>query len=153
MARLSVVASVQPMFDRLWGGPDGMYAARLADRWRATNPWRAMADAGVTLAFGSDSPVTPLGPWAAVRAAVHHHAPEHRLDPWTAYVAHTRGSAAAGPSDPTPAATPADLVVWDVPAGTGEHRLPDLTPGSRLPEAVRTVVAGRTIHTREGALS
>ena len=68
------------MFDALWGGPDGMYAARLGERWRATNPFRALADAGVTLAFGSDSPVTPLGPWAAVRAAVHHHAEEHRLD-------------------------------------------------------------------------
>ncbi len=153
MARLGVVASVQPMFDALWGGPDGMYAARLADRWRATNPFRSLADAGVTLALGSDSPVTPLGPWAAVRAAVHHHAPEHGLDPWTAYVAHTRGSALAGPSEPARGSAPADLVVWDVPPGTGPHRLPDLTPGARLPEAVRTVVAGRTIHTREEALS
>jgi predicted amidohydrolase YtcJ len=153
MARLGVVASVQPAFDALWGGPDGMYAARLADRWSATNPFRAMAEAGVSLAFGSDSPVTPLGPWAAVRAAVHHHAPEHGLDPWTAYVAATRGSAAAAPSDPARSSTSADLVVWDVPAGPVPHRLPDLTPGARLPEAVRTVAAGRTIHTREEALS
>ena len=152
MARLGVVASVQPVFDALWGGPDGMYAARLADRWRATNPLRAIAEAGVSLAFGSDSPVTPLGPWAAVRAAVHHHAPEHGLDPWDAYVAHTRGSAGAGPSDATRPSAPADLVVWDVPAGTDRHRLPDLTPGVPLPEATRTVVAGRTIHTREEAL-
>ena len=153
MARLGILASVQPVFDALWGGPDGMYAARLADRWRATNPFRAMAEAGVSLAFGSDSPVTPLGPWAAVRAAVHHHAAEHRLDAWTAYVAHTRGSAAAGQSDATRPSAPADLVVWDVPAGTDRHRLPDLTPGAPLPEAVRTVASGRTIHTREEALS
>jgi predicted amidohydrolase YtcJ len=153
MGRLGVVASVQPAFDAHWGGPDGMYAARLAGRWRATNPFRAMADAGVTLAFGSDSPVTPLGPWAAVRAAVHHHAAEHGLDPWAAYLAHTRGSADAAPPDATRPSAPADLVVWDVPAGIDQHRLPDLTPGAPLPEAVRTVAAGRTIHTREEALS
>ena len=32
LARLGVVASVQPAFDALWGGPDGMYAERLGDR-------------------------------------------------------------------------------------------------------------------------
>jgi predicted amidohydrolase YtcJ len=153
MGRLGVVASVQPAFDAYWGGPDGMYAARLAGRWRATNPFRAMAAAGVALAFGSDSPVTPLGPWAAVRAAVHHHTPDHGLDPWAAYLAHTRGSAGAAPRDASRPSAPADLVVWDVPAGTDRHRLPDLTPGVPLPEAVRTVAAGRTIHTREEALS
>ncbi|HEX6148391.1 amidohydrolase [Nocardioides sp.] len=150
MARLDVTASVQPLFDALWGGSQGMYAARLDDRWRDTNPFRSMARAGVRLALGSDSPVTPLGPWAAVRAAVHHHVGEHGLDPWSAYLAHTRGSADAGVGLPPDRA---DLVVWDVPGGTAEHRLPDLTPGAPLPEAVRTVVGGRTIHTREEALS
>ena len=62
MSRLGILASVQPMFDGLWGGADGMYAARLGERWRQTNPFGALAEAGVSLAFGSDSPVTPLGP-------------------------------------------------------------------------------------------
>ena len=31
-----------------------------------------LAAAGVPLAFGSDSPVTPVDPWAGVRAAVEH---------------------------------------------------------------------------------
>ncbi len=73
LRRLGVVASVQPVFDALWGGPSGMYAARLGERWAATNPFGDLAAGGVRLSFGSDSPVTPLGPWAAVRAAVHHH--------------------------------------------------------------------------------
>ena len=47
LARLGVVASVQPMFDGLWGGPDGMYAARLGERWRGTNPFRALEMSGV----------------------------------------------------------------------------------------------------------
>jgi predicted amidohydrolase YtcJ len=128
MSRLAITASVQPMFDRLWGGPDGMYAARLGDRWRQTNPLRALADAGVTLAFGSDSPVTPLGPWAAIRAAVHHHAEEHRLDPATAFAAHTGGARL------TVGAT-ADLAVWD--------------DAPELPRLLSTVAAGRTIHHHE----
>ena len=46
-ARLGVVASVQPMFDGLWGGPDGMYAERLGERWEGMNPFAALAEAGV----------------------------------------------------------------------------------------------------------
>ena len=69
LAALGVVASVQPVFDAWWGGPSGMYVDRLgADRARAMNPFAALLAAGVALAFGSDAPVTPLGPWAAVRA-------------------------------------------------------------------------------------
>ncbi|EFL30785.1 amidohydrolase 3 [Streptomyces viridochromogenes DSM 40736] len=64
-AELGLTASVQPAFDALWGGEDGMYAQRLgAERARALNPFAALLRAGVPLAFGSDSPVTPLDPWA-----------------------------------------------------------------------------------------
>lgn len=125
MARLRVTASVQPMFDELWGGPQGMYAARLGERWRDTNPLRALHEAGVPLAFGSDSPVTPLGPWDAIRAAVEHFAEEHRLPQDVAFAAHT-GGAVLAPGQP------ADLVVWW---------------SGHTPE--RTVVAGRTIHLRD----
>ena len=130
MSRLRILASVQPMFDALWGGADGMYAERLGDRWRDTNPFRAFADAGITLAFGSDSPVTPLGPWAAIRAAVHHHAEEHRLDPATAFAAHTAGARLS-------TGACADLAVWD--------------DAPELPVLLRTVAAGRTIHLNEDA--
>lgn len=124
MARLGVTASVQPMFDALWGGADGMYAARLGERWRGTNPFGTLAAAGVDLAFGSDSPVTSLGPWAAIDAAVHHHAEEQRIGADVAFAAHTGGAVLA-------AGEPADLVVW--------------APDDRL-IAQRTVVAGRTVH-------
>ena len=134
MSRLGILASVQPMFDGLWGGPDGMYAARLGERWRQTNPFGALAEAGVSLAFGSDSPVTPLGPWAAIRAAVHHHAEEHRLDPATAFAAHTGGARLT-------VGAPADLAVWD--------QAPDLTQDADVPRLLRTVAAGRTIHQNE----
>lgn len=59
-AELGLTASVQPAFDALWGGEDGMYAERLgAERARTLNPFAVMLRSGVPLAFGSDSPVTP----------------------------------------------------------------------------------------------
>ena len=153
LSRLGVVASVQPMFDGLWGGPDGMYAVRLGDRWKATNPLLDLETAGVRLAFGSDSPVTPLGPWAAVRAAAYHHHEGQRLPARPAFRAHTRGGAFAAHDDEGGSLHPgarADLAVWDVPGLTDED-LPDLTPGTALPHLLRTVSAGRTIHLDEDA--
>ena len=99
LAGLGVLASVQPQFDAAWGGPAGMYAQRLgAERAAAMNPFAALAAAGVALAFGSDTPVTPADPWAAVRAAVGHHVPAARLPVEVAFAAHTTGGhRAAGP--------------------------------------------------------
>ena len=78
-AAAGMVASMQPLFDDAWGGPDGLYARRLgADRAAAMNPFATMARAGVALAFGSDAPVTAADPWAAVQAAAHHRTPGQR---------------------------------------------------------------------------
>ena len=154
LARLGVVASVQPMFDALWGGPDGMYAARLGDRWRDTNPLLDLELAPIRLAFGSDSPVTGLDPWAAIRAAVHHRNPAQRLPVGLAFRAHTRGGTYAARDDEggtLAQGARADLAVWDVPGGLGEAALPDLTPGTPLPILQRLVAAGTTIHDREEA--
>ncbi len=167
MAGLGLVASVQPAFDATWGGPDGMYAARLgAERAAGLNPFAAMLRAGVPLAFGSDSPVTPLDPWGTVRAAAFHRTPEHRISVRAAFTAHTRGGwRAVGRDDAGVLApgAPADYVVWEagdlvvqVPdervanwstdPRSGTPGLPDLTPGRQLPHAVRTVVGGHIVH-------
>ena len=58
---------------------------------RTLNPYAALLRAGVPLAFGSDSPVTPLDPWGTVRAAAFHRTPEHRISVRAAFTAHTRG--------------------------------------------------------------
>lgn len=152
LARLGVIASVQPMFDARWGGPHGMYAARLGDRWRGSNPFLALEAAGVRLAFGSDSPVTPIGPWAAVRAAAHHHDEAQRLPTGFGFRAHTRGGAVAGHDDDGGLLAPgyrADLALWEVPGRLTDAGLPVLTPGTDLPVLLRTVAAGRTIHSTE----
>jgi predicted amidohydrolase YtcJ len=168
-AELGLVASVQPAFDATWGGEDGMYAQRLgADRARTLNPYAAMVRAGVPLALGSDSPVTPLDPWGTVRAAAFHRTPAHRISVRAAFTAHTRGGwRAAGRDDAgvlVPGA-PADYAVWrtgdlvvQVPdervanwstdPRSGTPGLPDLTPRTALPTALRTVVAGQTVFAR-----
>jgi predicted amidohydrolase YtcJ len=118
MAALGLVASVQPAFDARWGGPDGMYVARLgAERARGMNPFAAMAAGGVAMALGSDAPVTPLDPWGTVRAAVHHRTPGSGLSARAAFAAHTRGGWRAagidGCGELGPGA-PATFAVWQV---------------------------------------
>lgn len=116
MAALGVVASVQPAFDAAWGGPHGLYARRFgAHTALTTNPLAWFRDAGVTMAFGSDSTVTPMHPWAGVVAAEDHRG-GHRLDRREAWLAHTVGGRkAAGQDDVGPIAEGlrADLAVWD----------------------------------------
>ncbi len=164
-AATGVVASMQPLFDAAWGGPDGLYAARLgADRAAAMNPFATMAAAGVSLAFGSDAPVTPADPWAAVQAAAHHRTPGSGLSPRAAFTAHTRGGhRAAGRTDRgigtisvgapahlailaagplvRPAADPS-VARWSTDPRSRVPLLPDLAPGAALPTTIATVVDG-----------
>ncbi len=150
LARAGMVAGVQPAFDAAWGGPDGMYALRLGPgRAAAMNPYAMLDRAGVVLAFGSDTPVTGVDPWASVHAAVHHRTPGSGISPSVAFAAHTRGGyRAAGGTEPlagtlVPGA-PATYAVWDTE--------PDLiSPAAELPTCLRTVRDGRTIFDREGA--
>ena len=133
MARLGMVASVQPAFDAFWGGAAGMYEARLGrERVPGTNPFAAMAAAGVRLALGSDSPVTPFDPWAAVRAAVEHHEPGQRLDVAAALAAHTEGGHAAAREDGggvLRVGGRATFAVWDG-AEPGDDGLPEVRSGA-----------------------
>jgi predicted amidohydrolase YtcJ len=175
LGRLGVTASVQPVFDALWGGPGSLYAQRLgADRALPMNPYASLNRAGVALAFGSDTPVTSFGPWAAVRAAAHHHNEQERLTVRAAFNAHTRGGWRAARRDEggvlAPGA-PAALAVWDVPGDlvvqtpdarvaawstdprAGVPHLPDLQPDLDLPRCVMTVVAGQVAYEEPGALA
>ena len=166
LARLGVTASVQPVFDAWWGGDGGMYEERLGTtRAGQLNPLAAMQAAGVPLALGSDSPVTPLAPWQAVRAAVHHHQPSQRLTARSAFTAHTRGGwrAAGLRGGRLAVGEPATFAVWqcgDLVVQTPDQRvaawstdprsgvpgLPPLHPDEPDPICLRTVVAGRTVY-------
>jgi predicted amidohydrolase YtcJ len=67
MAAGGIVASVQPIHLRT----DAPLARRAwADRLERAYPWRSVARAGVTLAFGSDAPIEAADPWAGIGLAV-----------------------------------------------------------------------------------
>jgi predicted amidohydrolase YtcJ len=97
-ARLGVGASVQPehaLDDR--DLTDTVWAGQTAQPY----PLRALADTGANLMFGSDAPVSPLDPWAAMSAAVFRtHGgrdpwqPAQRVDAATALAASTQGGSA-----------------------------------------------------------
>jgi predicted amidohydrolase YtcJ len=169
LAGWAVSASVQPRFDAAWGGRDGMYATRLgAGRAARLNPFARLAAEGMPLALGSDAPVTPLDPWASVRAATYHRTPGSGLSTRAAFTAHTRGGyRAAGVVDSltgtlVPGA-PAHYAIWDAAellAAPGNARLrrwstdtrsgvaplPSLEPGAALPRCLRTVRGGAVIY-------
>jgi predicted amidohydrolase YtcJ len=166
LAASGLLASVQPVFDALWGGPAGMYAARLGPaRAGELNRFADLAAAGVPLAFGSDSPVTPLGPWEAIRAAVFPSDPSNGISARAAFTAHTRagwraaGRFAEGQLAPGAPATfavwqagelavdaPDDRVArWSTDPRAAVPGLPDVAPGAELPTCGLTVRAGTVL--------
>jgi predicted amidohydrolase YtcJ len=69
--RLGIAPCVQPTFELMWGGPGGMMEKRLGgSRAARSNPYRSLLEAGVPLAGGSDSYVTPMDSLLGIHAAV-----------------------------------------------------------------------------------
>ena len=167
LADAGVVASVQPLFDAHWGAPDGAYAARLGPhRSAGLHDFAGLVRAGVSLALGSDSPVTAIEPWEWVRAAMWHHNPAARLSGRAAFAAATRGGWRAARRDDAgvlevgaPAtyavwaaddlavqAPDARVASWSTDPRSGTPGLPRLEPGTAAPLCLATVLEGRTIH-------
>jgi len=163
-----VIASMQPNFDALWGGRDGMYAQRLGIERAATlNPLALLASHGVPLAFGSDSPVTGIDPWQTVRAAAAHRTPGSAISPRAAFAAATRGAWRAGGvrdgvtgtlvpgapasfavwhTDTLEVSAPADRVArWSTDPRSRVPALPRLGPGDPAPVCRATVHRGAVI--------
>lgn len=169
LGRCGITASMQPNFDALWGGSNGMYARRLGSgRAAQLNPFALLASAGVPMAFGSDAPVTSINPWATVRAASHHQTPGSAISARAAFAAATRGAWRAGGERDGISGTlvpgaPASYAVWetdhlDVSAPSDNVQrwstdprsrvpaLPRLDPGDPLPHCSRTVHRGVVLH-------
>ena len=143
MADLGLVASVQPAFEATWGGPDGMYGARLGeDRAVMMNPYRSIADLGIPLAFGSDTNVTPMDPWGGVYAAQRRRDPTAALSRLEAVSASCLGGRFAARQDRyvgvVRAGMRADLAAWE-----GD---PFRADDPRDARCVLTVVRGRRTH-------
>lgn len=141
-ARLGVAASVQPehalddrdMTDAIWAGQSAQ-----------PYPLRALADSGANLRFGSDAPVAPLDPWAAMASAVFR--TRDGREPWqahqrveigTAIAASTAGGSTT-PAEIAPGAV-ADLVIVGVDPMTADER------ALRSMPVRTTLVAGRVTH-------
>ena len=164
LSTLGVVLSMQPIFDELWGNAEGLYEQRLGKiRTAEMNTFAAIASSGVTMAFSSDSPVTPIDPWRTIQSAINHHTPKHRISARAAFTAHTRGGWRAVKDDLAGViaeGAPAHLAIWDVEdyaitvpddrvrawstdVRSGTPPLPDLT--SKKPECVASLRSGRAI--------
>ena len=130
MASLGILASVQPPF---MGSETHWIEGRVgADRLPMTYAFRTMADAGITLAGGSDCPVEKPDPWSGMalardRAGVY---PSEALSAEAAFVMYTAGGAAAlGEPEPLAVGSPADFVVVDRDPVTAT---PDLLRNTRV---------------------
>ena len=154
LAELGVVASMQPAFDAAWGKPGELYEQRLGpSRAHAMNRLGTLERSGVPLAFGTDSPVTPLAGWATVRAAVQHWQPRERLSIASAFDAATRGAhwaAFADNSGTIRRGAAANVAVWDA----GDSGLEEPTPLPRLddgplPTCAATMSAGKLVYQSE----
>ncbi|MDQ4130169.1 MAG: amidohydrolase family protein [Actinomycetota bacterium] len=143
IAELGLVASVQPAFETLWGGDRGMYETRLGPQRAAwMNPYRALSDRGVSLAFGSDSNVTPMDPWGAVHAAQHRRRTQHGLSRAEAIAAGSAGGRHAARQErytgTVLAGMRADLAAWE-----GD---PFRAEDPRGSHCVLTIVRGHVSH-------
>ena len=144
MAKLGVVASVQPRFIV----SDFWIDERLGvSRARWAYPFKSMLKAGVVLAAGSDAPIEPIDPLEGIRAAIGEaQREEERISLWDALRAYTLGAAYAsfqegfyGSLSPGRAA---DLAVLS--CGPDELRSGELE-GARVDA---TFVLGRLVYSR-----
>ena len=141
MASENIVASCQPNFLQ-WADSDGLYDQRLGEqRRRQSNRYGDLLDAGVPLAFGSDSmPMDPLG-------GVHHavNAPDDRqqLSVTDALRAYTYGAAYSGFDEDRlgsiAVGKKADLVALDGSPWDAPGSIDDI-------EAVLTIVDGEVVY-------
>lgn len=172
-AHAGILLSMQPVFDELWAVPGGMYEQRIGrERTAQLNPFATLLREGVSLAFGSDSPVTPIDPWRAIRAASEHTHDKHSISVRAAFAAHTRGGwRAAGFDDRgvISVGVPADIAIWKVRGvdvqvpdhrirawstdeRSGVNGLPVLIEES-LPECLATLRDGKVIYDATGVFA
>ena len=107
------------------------------ERVAGMNPFASMLAEGMSVALGSDSPVTPFAPWEAVRACVNDRGYLDLGLPATFAVWEVGDLVVQAPDD--------RIQTWSTDPRSGTPGLPDLSPGAPTPRALRTVVRGRTV--------
>lgn len=158
----SITVSMQPGFDALWGGPEGMYEQRLGERAATMNNLSAMLSSGVPLVLGSDAPVTEVNGWAVVRAAMHMSNKSGRISARAGFMGQTRSTyRAMGEMNPFAGqlliGAPATFAIWsasELAIQTPDERISSWSTDARagtpmlpvvdqeIPTCLRTVRAG-----------
>ena len=172
MLDFSLTASMQPQFDELWGGPNGLYEKRLGSgRAAGMNAIGKFLSAGVPVTVGSDAPVTAASPWSSIKACLELNDEQARISAKAAFMAHTRsGFRALGESNPLAGQlvtgaeatfaiwNASELTVqtpdvrvssWSTDARAGTPMLPVLE--DEMPTCLRTVRAGRILFDTMGS--
>lgn len=145
IAELGLHISTQPWYEGRWGGSGGVYDTRLGlHRASTTSPYRALADRGVGLAFGSGGDAAAVDPWQTVHSAqVRRHA-EHAVSRLEAVSMCTLGGRSAARQERyvgvVRAGMRADLAVFE-----GDPYEADDPRGH---DCVFTLVNGRVAHGR-----
>ncbi|KPJ74024.1 hypothetical protein AMJ52_02175 [candidate division TA06 bacterium DG_78] len=93
IAKMNVIASMQPNFVRQWQMPGGLYEHYLGQRYKRMNCFKKLLNAGVKVIFGSDC--MPLGPLYGIQGAINHPFSCGRLTPFEAFRFYTAGGAYA----------------------------------------------------------
>ncbi|MFO7897266.1 MAG: amidohydrolase [Candidatus Cloacimonadales bacterium] len=94
MAKAGVSVAMQPMFDRLWAGQDGLYEKVLGkERTSKTNRLQSIYQRGILLAGGSDWYITDLDALQGIDAATRIHNPQERLSRYQAIEIYTKNAA------------------------------------------------------------
>jgi predicted amidohydrolase YtcJ len=148
-AQLGLCVGMQPAFQYLWGGAEGMIWQRLgAQRYHRFAAHRSVLEAGIRVGGGSDSPVTPLSPLLGIHAAVNSPNVDERLTPadalelytvngaWLAFEEARKGSIVEGKL--------ADMVALaEDPMKVEPVRIKDIAVDL-------TIVGGRVLYSRLG---
>ena len=143
MAGLGLTASVQPA--HLWDDRD-VTGRCWPDRTDRCFPFRALADAGVPLALGSDAPVAPLDTWLAIAAAVHRSGDDRPA--WHPELALRTREALAASTDGVRLAPghPGDLILLAADPLAVPEDSAEASAALRATEVVATFVAGRCVY-------
>ena len=77
--RLGVLLATQPSFNHFWPHTSGYPEVVGQARALQVDPVRRLTDNDLEVAFGSDSPVTPMQPMLWIHSAVNHSNPDERI--------------------------------------------------------------------------
>lgn len=77
--KMGIIFSMNPTYEKYWGGKGNMYEKRLGKKYQDTHKFREIIDGGVTLCAGSDSDVCEYNPFIGIKAAIQHPVKKNRI--------------------------------------------------------------------------